>query len=569
MDTVRREAAESTATFLDALRKLAREGKKEDPETKKLWRLIYQIENIRSLPSLHSALEEIVLALLATRVGEYRSVLEDRHEELSDPADDPAVARLAERLGRAMLGRQRVWVESGNGVGIAIRLLLVAGGVTTVEYLLPESHPNPGDLILSEVDAGPLPLPLAVFKAIQLLLGRRLSDELTDFVAFDLETTGKDPADAEVVEVGAVRVRGGVAVESFHSLVRPSVSITPGAQDVHGYSDADVRDAPSFAEVWPRLREFFGEDLVLAHNGFGFDVPVLRRLVAELRGPGREPRFFDTLPLARSLVAGNVKLERLAELFQIDVGRSHHALDDACTLAAVAVGLGRFNQSRLRKTLGVQLLDVLGLGLALLDEERIGKEGALLRDLARPFTLGRYSRCLEDYEQERERLQGETLSLDAVIRRLGGPVLMERIRRERGAEQRYPVAVGRLRTLLAASQAETLEESLERFLDQVALSGSQGVEADPHRVNLLTLHAAKGLEFSRVYIVGVEDYQLPGYYQTRDNRQDEIEESRRLLYVGMTRARDRLVVTRVDQRAGQDAGGSRFLEEMGVEVKRE
>jgi DNA helicase-2/ATP-dependent DNA helicase PcrA len=90
------------------------------------------------------------------------------------------------------------------------------------------------------------------------------------------------------------------------------------------------------------------------------------------------------------------------------------------------------------------------------------------------------------------------------------------------------------------------------------------VEADPHRVNLLTLHSTKGLEFSRVYIVGVEDYQMPGYYAAVQNRKDEIEEARRLLYVGMTRAKDRLVLTRSDQRRGRDSGGSMFLNEIGL-----
>jgi DNA helicase-2/ATP-dependent DNA helicase PcrA len=90
------------------------------------------------------------------------------------------------------------------------------------------------------------------------------------------------------------------------------------------------------------------------------------------------------------------------------------------------------------------------------------------------------------------------------------------------------------------------------------------VDVDRHRVNLLTLHSTKGLEFPCVYIVGVEDYQIPGYYPTVDNRAGEIEEGRRLLYVGMTRAEDRLVLTRVDRRRGSDSGGSRFLEEMGI-----
>jgi len=110
-------------------------------------------------------------------------------------------------------------------------------------------------------------------------------------------------------------------------------------------------------------------------------------------------------------------------------------------------------------------------------------------------------------------------------------------------------------------------EGIDRLLERVALSTSDGVQASPDRVNLLTLHSTKGLEFSRVYVVGVEDFELPGWRATTDGLQDEIEEARRLLYVGMTRARDRLVLTRVQQRFGRDSGGSQLLEEMALTVE--
>src|SRR3989449_1828377 len=61
----------------------------------------------------------------------------------------------------------------------------------------------------------------------------------------------------------------------------------------------------------------------------------------------------------------------------------------------------------------------------------------------------------------------------------------------------------------------TLSESIDRLLERVALSTSEGIEVAPDRINLLTLHSTKGLEFSRVYIVGVEDYQIPGYRESR------------------------------------------------------
>ena len=87
------------------------------------------------------------------------------------------------------------------------------------------------------------------------------------------------------------------------------------------------------------------------------------------------------------------------------------------------------------------------------------------------------------------------------------------------------------------------------------------------RINLLTLHSTKGLEFSRVYILGVEDAELPGGTPLRPATPTELEEARRLLYVGMTRARDRLVLTRTERRGGQRTGGHRFLDEMGLIVQ--
>ena len=87
---------------------------------------------------------------------------------------------------------------------------------------------------------------------------------------------------------------------------------------------------------------------------------------------------------------------------------------------------------------------------------------------------------------------------------------------------------------------------------------------DPHRVNLLTLHSTKGLEFSRVYVVGAEDGQLPGFHALEHENEAEIREGRRLLYVGMTRAIDRLVLTRVERRDGRFAGGDLFLREAGL-----
>ena len=183
--------------------------------------------------------------------------------------------------------------------------------------------------------------------------------------------------------------------------------------------------------------------------------------------------------------------------------------------------------------------------------------------------LGRFTDCLEFYDGERSRTGAASPDLEAVIELIGGRDVQRRLAAEPDPAEKYPVAIARLRALLAGGpEAEPLADAIARLLERVALSTSREAELDPNRLTLLTLHSTKGLEFSRVYVVGVEDDQLPGWKALRDNLEDEVQEARRLLYVGMTRARDRLILTRADTRGGRPAGGSRFLQEMGLVAER-
>src|SRR3970282_2271203 len=113
-----------------------------------------------------------------------------------------------------------------------------------------------------------------------------------------------------------------------------------------------------------RFLAFVGRDILVAHNAQEFDVPVLRRAA---RGLERLDRltFFDTYPLARSLWRDSARLGDLALRFGVDAGRSHHALDDARTLARVFSRLGAQRVKRARTATRTNLLDYVGLGLAL------------------------------------------------------------------------------------------------------------------------------------------------------------------------------------------------------------
>ncbi len=561
VERIRADLGAGQATFYRALRTFAQTSPRQDPDTKRAWRFIYHAENLAAIRRRHDSLAGMVEEFLAQRVGPYRNALEERAEELSDPAEHPEAVALARRLELAPIEGGRVLLAPAGGLEIALKGMLLGAGVTALDYLadVPVSHDS--DVLIRDTD------PLIVFKALQLFRSRDIGEAFGDYVAFDLETTDRDPATCEIIEIGAARVRAGVVVDQFHSLIRPTGSVSAKAREVHGYDDHDLRDAPPFAEVWPRFRAFAGQDVLVAHNGQNFDVPLLRRQAAPLGGAD-DLVFFDTLPLARSICHDSARLPDLATRFGVERGREHHALDDALTLAGVVRALEQQKVIRARKAALVNLVDYLGLAFAV-DRRVPSAERAVLAELAVPFVLGRFSDAIEFYATERALLGADAAPpVEEVIERLGGRALMERIRTERGAHQRYPEAMARLRALIDASRGETFEDSVRRLLERVALSTSEGAEADPHRVNLLTLHSTKGLEFSRVYVVGVEDYQIPGYYAVIDNRDDEVTEARRLLYVGMTRAEDRLVLTRADRRAGRDTGGSRFLEEMELPVER-
>jgi DNA helicase-2/ATP-dependent DNA helicase PcrA len=349
--------------------------------------------------------------------------------------------------------------------------------------------------------------------------------------------------------------------------VKPRVAIEHGATATHGISEADVAGAPFFEEIWSELREFCGRDVLVAHNGNQFDFPIIRRMAKELSlEGGQELTTYDTLPLARELRTGSAKLEDLARSFGIDPGQSHRALDDTRALALVFLALSEAKVVRARKTALVSFLDWLGVGLSMSAESTLSEEGLLLRRLTKAYALGRYTDCLDVYHAERER--GDDLSIptkDELIDLLGGEEKMLQLRTDKAADQRYPAAMTRMRGLLEQCGNGPLGEQIGSFLEKASLSSRPTeTETARDRVNLLTLHATKGLEFSRVYILGAEDGQFIGGSPTRQPSREEVEESRRLLYVGMTRAEDRLVLTRVARREGEPTGGHQFLDEMGL-----
>jgi DNA polymerase-3 subunit epsilon len=161
-------------------------------------------------------------------------------------------------------------------------------------------------------------------------LGTPLLD--VEFVVLDLETTGGSPAHDRITEVGAVKIRGGEVLGTFHTLVNPEVPIPPLISALTGITNPMVADAEPIEVVLPCLLEFLGRAVLVAHNA-SFD----RRFVqANLERHGYQRmanRVVCTARLARKLLprdeVPNVRLATLAAYLGATVTPCHRALTDA------------------------------------------------------------------------------------------------------------------------------------------------------------------------------------------------------------------------------------------------
>lgn len=144
--------------------------------------------------------------------------------------------------------------------------------------------------------------------------------------------------------------------------------------------------------------------------------------------------------------------------------------------------------------------------------------------------------------------------------------------KEQFADEDAQAKIGNVKELVNAVTSFARQEkvNLEQFLEEVALLQEHIIDESTHDyISLMTLHAAKGLEFDTVILTGLEENILPSTQSTY--KQESVEEERRLLYVGITRARERLLLTHVRYRylfgSMTDQRTSRFVHELPESIR--
>lgn len=174
-------------------------------------------------------------------------------------------------------------------------------------------------------------------------VGKNLKKYVSDYVLFDLETTGTSCKKDLIIEISAVKVKGGKVIEEFSTLVNPGIPIPYYATAVNNITNEMVKDSPDISVALKDFLEFIGDNVLVGHNINSFDMKFIYRMTMELYGQYIDNDYVDTLPLSRVCLPElrNHKLVDLAEYYNLSTAGAHRALNDCRMNQIVFENLGK------------------------------------------------------------------------------------------------------------------------------------------------------------------------------------------------------------------------------------
>lgn len=405
---------------------------------------------------------------------------------------------------------------------------------------------------------------IIALKLCQRLLSNFEKPNLADMIVYDLETIDNAPKSAEIIEIGAHRLSTiGSELESYYQLVKPTGRIPQSSTHIHGIDNKTVANEPGIETVLPQFLSFIQDRILIGHNIAEFDNLVLERDLGKYLKRGLSNPYYDTLATAQRLYPReSCNLEALASKFNIKHDKMHRAIEDVQVTRRVFDELIKEDLRRREVRSLPELLPLVGIGI--LAAQQSGQDFGMdegMADGVRTFyqAAARYLRtqrpALDWLDADLQ--PTEKQSVQDFIKTLT-QTQIEESPEDRDWEAR------RARFMNGVLHFETtsVENRLTDFLDyQKLINSADEVEVETDKITLMTLHTAKGTEFPVVIIMGLEEGTFP-IWRSRESL-GEIEEERRLFYVGMTRAQARLYLTSVRRRQdGYERGGSMFLREI-------
>ena len=162
--------------------------------------------------------------------------------------------------------------------------------------------------------------------------------EDTTFVVFDLETFGLNSHKNEIIEIGAIKLKGTRIIDTFSSFVNPNKIIPKKISELTHITQDMVDNAPTIEDVLPKFLEFTKDAVMVAHNS-AFDMGFIRREAKKYLGIDYKPAVIDTLQMARDLYPDlkGYNLDRLNKTFKLSLENHHRAIDDAQSTAKLFI----------------------------------------------------------------------------------------------------------------------------------------------------------------------------------------------------------------------------------------
>ena len=159
----------------------------------------------------------------------------------------------------------------------------------------------------------------------------------SEFVVFDIETTGLSALNDKITEIGAVLIKGGEIISEFNIFVNPEMHIPENITELTGITDEMVKDAPTQEEAVRAFLDFVGDRTLIAHNA-GFDTSFIRKACDDYEIPFTNT-YLDTVALSRYVNPDlkKHKLDVLANYFGLGDFNHHRACDDAKMLAMIFI----------------------------------------------------------------------------------------------------------------------------------------------------------------------------------------------------------------------------------------
>lgn len=169
---------------------------------------------------------------------------------------------------------------------------------------------------------------------------------LKSYIAFDVETTGLNPQENEILEIGALKVRDGKVAERFMEFIRPTCSIAPAITELTGITDKMVAGARTRCQVISDFLDFCGDDVLIGHN-VSFDYSFMK-CSAAADGLPFEKMGIDTLKIAQKVHKDleSKSLGSLCGYYHIENKSAHRAYHDALATAKLYQTLAHFFEEK-------------------------------------------------------------------------------------------------------------------------------------------------------------------------------------------------------------------------------